>query len=468
LHLRRSERKVLLRVIDVFILNLALWIALVLRADYPVVANVILETLKWFVSLTLVWLICAHFYDCYDLARAASTFYSVRSAGLAALLTALTYVFVPFFTPALQSRSLIFLFGISAMAGVMTWRFVYAQVFVQPWFEQRALVIGSGDVAQQLVEILKPFTQDANPFRGTGYQIVGFIDDALPTQRQNVAGIPHLSGIENLVSMVKVLEVDEVIVAVDQDGQLTQQALDVLLLCREKGLRVVTLIAFYERLLMRVPVDHVGQDLPSVIPMQETAVERIHRIVKRLVDVSCAIPGILAVGLWIPIIAVVNFCTSRGPLFYRQARVGQGGRIFKIIKFRTMIPDAEQTTGAVWARNDDDRITWIGHFLRRTRLDELPQFVNILLGEMSLVGPRPERPEFVEQLAQELPFYRARHAVRPGITGWAQVKYHYGNTLEDAKIKLEYDLYYVKHLSFLLDLRIMLQTFPLMIQLAGM
>ncbi len=458
----------LLRIVDIFILNLALWIALVLRADYPVVTNVILETIKWFVSLTLVWLICAHFYDCYDLARAASTFYSVRSAGLAALLAALVYVLVPFFTPALQSRSLIFLFGISAMAGVMTWRLVYAQVFVQPWFEQRALVIGSGDVAQRLVEILKPFTQDANPFRGTGYQIVGFIDDALSPLQQDVAGIPHLSSIENLLSMIKVLEVDEVIVAVDQDKQLPQQTLDALLLCRERGLRIVTLIAFYERLLMRVPVDHVGQELHSVIPMEETAVERIHRIIKRLVDVLCALPGILAVGLGIPIVAVANFFTSRGPLFYRQERVGQGGRVFKILKFRTMIPDAERATGAVWARDDDDRVTWIGRFLRRTRLDELPQFVNILCGKMSLVGPRPERPEFVEQLAQDLPFYRARHAVRPGLTGWAQVKYHYGNTLEDAKIKLEYDLYYVKHLSLLLDLRIMLQTFPLMVQLAGM
>jgi exopolysaccharide biosynthesis polyprenyl glycosylphosphotransferase len=442
--------------------------ALVFRADYPVATVVIIDTIKWFLALTFVWLMCARFYDCYDLARAASSFHSVRSAGLAALLTALLYVFIPFFTPALQSRSLIFLFGISGMAGVMAWRFIYAQVFVQPWFEQQAIVIGAGKAGQHLIHLLKSFTQDANPFRGTGYQIVGIVDNYDVKAAREIAGIPKLSGIENLVSIVNALEVDEIIVAPDEQYNLTRSSLDAILLCREKGLRITSLIAFYERLLMRVPVDYVGNNLQSVIPMQETAMERLHRVVKRFVDIVCALLGLVVIGLLIPWIAPLNALTSPGPLFYHQKRVGQGGKIFNIIKFRTMIPNAEQNTGAVWAKADDDRITWVGRLLRRTRLDELPQFINILRGEMSLVGPRPERPEFVEGLARQLPFYRARHAVRPGITGWAQVKYHYGNTLEDSKVKLEYDLYYVKHLSFLQDLRIMLQTIPLMIQLAGL
>jgi lipopolysaccharide/colanic/teichoic acid biosynthesis glycosyltransferase len=162
-------------------------------------------------------------------------------------------------------------------------------------------------------------------------------------------------------------------------------------------------------------------------------------------------------------IAIVNQLTSPGPLFYTQRRVGQGGRIFKMYKFRSMRPDAEQGTGAVWARKGDDRITPVGKFTRKFRVDELPQAINVLKGDMSVVGPRPERPEFVDALSLLVPYYRARHAVKPGITGWAQIKYGYGGTHQETRIKLEHDLYYVKHASVLLDTYILLQTLPVMI-----
>ena len=161
-------------------------------------------------------------------------------------------------------------------------------------------------------------------------------------------------------------------------------------------------------------------------------------------------------------IALVNAWTSPGPIFYKQRRVGQGGRIYEMYKFRSMRPDAERETGAVWACNGDDRITPAGRFIRKTRIDELPQFLNVLHGEMRLIGRRPERPEFVSELVRK-PYYRARHAVKPGITGWAQIHYGYGNTPQDAQIKLEYDLYYVKHASLFLDLEIVVQTIPVML-----
>ena len=268
--------------------------------------------------------------------------------------------------------------------------------------------------------------------------------------------------------MAQSLEVDEIILAFSENGVLKQPGFDSLLRCRELGLRIVTLAALYERLFARIPVDYVGsENLPTVIPMDESAGDRLYRIAKRGIDIIAAVVGLLVVGLISPIIAVANRVTSPGPLFYRQERVGQGGRIFNILKFRTMVPDAEKITGAVWADERDPRITWMGRILRPTRLDELPQFINVLLGEMSLIGPRPERPEIIENLTQLLPFYRARHAVRPGITGWAQVEYRYGNCVEDSKTKLEYDLYYVKHAGPLLDLRILLQTIPIMLQGAG-
>ena len=177
--------------------------------------------------------------------------------------------------------------------------------------------------------------------------------------------------------------------------------------------------------------------------------------------------GLVLLAMLIPPLLVANRLTSPGPLFYRQTRIGRGGKPFICLKFRSMSPDAEKETGAVWATKDDQRVTPVGRILRSTRLDELPQCVNVLAGEMSLIGPRPERPEFVEALAQTLPFYRARHAVRPGITGWAQVRHPYANTHEDARIKLEYDLFYVAHVNLWLDMSIMVKTLAEIVKFRG-
>jgi lipopolysaccharide/colanic/teichoic acid biosynthesis glycosyltransferase len=214
-------------------------------------------------------------------------------------------------------------------------------------------------------------------------------------------------------------------------------------------------------------VDHVGRDLYAVLPTGDKAYDRFYQLIKRLTDGVFSLLGLGALIVVTPCVALGNALTAPGPLFYKQPRVGKGGRVFMVHKFRSMIPDAEAKTGAVWALPNDNRITPVGRILRKTRLDELPQVLNVLRGEMSLIGPRPERPEFVDALAAQLPFYRARHAVKPGITGWAQVQYRYGNSSNDAKVKLEYDLYYVKHVSALLDLRIILQTIQVMLLFKG-
>lgn len=175
----------------------------------------------------------------------------------------------------------------------------------------------------------------------------------------------------------------------------------------------------------------------------------------------------LLLAILLPFIALAIRLDSPGSVFYTQEREGRGGRRFRIIKFRSMVADAERAGKAVWATRDDPRITRVGKFMRRTRLDELPQFVNVLRGEMSIVGPRPERPQFVAQLQEEIPFYRARLSVKPGLTGWAQVKYRYGNTTEDALIKLQYDLYYIKHQSMVLDILILLRTIRVVLGFKG-
>jgi lipopolysaccharide/colanic/teichoic acid biosynthesis glycosyltransferase len=195
----------------------------------------------------------------------------------------------------------------------------------------------------------------------------------------------------------------------------------------------------------------------------------MHRVFlagKRSLDLLTACGGLVIVALLAPWVALANAVWSPGPLLYWQTRVGRGGRPFELVKFRSMIPDAE-SLGPVWATEGDERVTAVGRVLRKARLDELPQVWNILKGEMSLVGPRPERPEFVRELVQEIPFYQARHAVRPGITGWAQVRYRYGNSVQDALVKLQYDLYYIKHQNLYLELSILVKTAAVMIRLRG-
>jgi sugar transferase (PEP-CTERM system associated) len=236
---------------------------------------------------------------------------------------------------------------------------------------------------------------------------------------------------------------------------------------RLKGVEVMDLPDFYEAATGQIPIQHVEDRWF----LHARGFELLHRPemqkVKRLFDVLAASFGfVLSLPLMVLVAALVKI-ESRGPALFRQERTGKDGKAFEILKFRSMSSDAEKGTGPVWASRKDDRITRVGRFLRLTRLDEIPQFINILRGDMSFIGPRPERPYFVEQLKKEIPYYAFRHAVRPGLTGWAQVKYRYGASTEDAVEKLKYDLYYVKNMSFGLDLRIMVKTLKVVLFARG-
>jgi lipopolysaccharide/colanic/teichoic acid biosynthesis glycosyltransferase len=224
---------------------------------------------------------------------------------------------------------------------------------------------------------------------------------------------------------------------------------------------------FYARVLGRIPVDHVGHDLNEVLPTGESAGGRLYAAVKRAIDIAIALPALAVLALAMPMVAVANRFGSPGPLFYRQVRIGLHGKPFTIVKFRSMVPDAEQDSGAVWAQAGDARVTPVGRWLRQSRLDELPQFLNILTGDMTLIGPRPERPEFVTDLTEMLPWYAVRHQVRPGLTGWAQVQYRYGNSAEDARVKLEYDLFYIRNMTPGLDMQILFRTVSVAVQMKG-
>lgn len=468
LHLRASERRLMLGVVDVGLLCAALAVAVKLRTEWLDASGALLANWKWFATLAVLWLCAANLLESYDLARAASAPHSMLNVIGTAAVTVLIYQWIPVLSPPLASRKLTLLFGLLAIGGVALWRGAYAVLFVQPSFHQRALVVGAGWAGRALAEALQKVPAAGNPFHGTGYEIAGFVDDD-PAKQANgpVAGLRVLGGCGELVQLARVYAVDEVILAITQRDTICAEAYEALMTCREQGIAVTTMPALYERLLGRVPVQHVGGDFGAVLPTEGGAGARIYFSAKRLIDLLLGTAGLAVLGVAIPLVWLANAIWAPGPLLYRQERVGRRGRHFRVVKFRTMRPDAERETGAVWSDENDRRITPVGRWLRRSRLDELPQLVNVVRGEMSLIGPRPERPEFVAELAAQIPFYRARHAVRPGITGWAQVRFGYGNSLEGARTKLEYDLYYVRHANFYLDALILLKTTAVVLRLQG-
>lgn len=466
--LRRSERLVLLWTVDVVWLCMALIIAVRLRADWLDAPGAIFAYWRWFATLLVVWWIASHLLDCYDLARAASASHSIVNTGAAAAITVLVYQWIPLYSPPLASRGLVFIFGALAVAGIAIWRGVYARAIVQPSFQRRAIVLGAGLAGKTLVEELQQVPAYGNPYAGSGYEIVGFVDDDPAKQSSaQLSGLPVLGDSTQLSALAKATGADDIVVAVTHRQTLSQAALEALLICRERGLTITTMPALYEQLLGRVPVEHIGGDLSAVLPMDSGPTYRLFHWAKRGADLGLSLVGLGILGLLVPFIALGNLLANPGPLFYTQKRVGLGGRHYTVVKLRSMLPDAESSSGAVWSTADDPRITPFGRFLRKSRLDELPQFYNVLKGDMSVIGPRPERPEFVDELAAQIPFYRARHAERPGITGWAQVRYGYGSTVEDSRIKLEHDLYYVRHAGVYLDLLIAMKTLGEMLRLKG-
>jgi sugar transferase (PEP-CTERM system associated) len=249
------------------------------------------------------------------------------------------------------------------------------------------------------------------------------------------------------------LHAEEIVVATDDRRGLP---VDELLRCRLQGIQVTDYLSFWEREAGQIDIDHVGAGWLAFAEGFRLNLPR--RAVKRAVDI---VVSLLFLTFTLPLLAIVGLFIkwdSRGPIFFSQERVGLDGKIFKVLKLRSMCVDAEKDGVPRWACHGDDRITRVGRFIRKTRIDELPQIINVLKGDMSFIGPRPERPYFVEQIRKEIPFYDLRHRVRPGITGWAQVNYPYGASIEDAKKKLAYDLYYVKNNDSLLDLAILVQT----------
>lgn len=323
-------------------------------------------------------------------------------------------------------------------------------------FGERVLIIGTGRLARQIGQTLH-----LQPERG--YKLVGFLDSQESNVGKSIVNPGVVGTYDDLLEVVRRENIETVIAALpEQRGRLP---VGDLLQCQFLGIKVKEGISFFERFGDKITLNELK---PSWVLFSEGFyAPKVTLILKRGVDLLLAVTGLILSFPLMLIMPVLIKLESSGPAIYLQERVGEKGKIFTLYKFRSMKTDAESGTGPVWAARNDDRVTRIGGMLRRFRLDELPQLVNVLKGDMSLVGPRPERPEFVEILRKENPYYNLRHAVKPGLTGWAQVKYRYGSTQKEAMEKLQYDLYYIKNASLAFDLYIIFETIKTVIRSKG-
>jgi sugar transferase (PEP-CTERM system associated) len=411
-----------------------------LREDSYLVLNYEGGYIKLFI-FTGVVLLCSHWFDLYDTARLNTKgelyFRLLMVPGLLAFLTAgISYV-RPDFLIGGGSSALGLLILTLALFG---WRLGYGWLVQLPMLVERVYVLGTGERAQRLVQGLRK-----NP--ETGVEIAswtGKLEGAVT--RESVAA--------HLMEVVKKQKVHRVIVAMpDRRGTIPMQEL---LELRMKGIKIEEATSWLEKMSGKIEIENLN---PSWLVFSDGFRRSPAFIfVRRLLSIAISLIGLILAAPIIPIVMLVIRLDSKGPIFYRQTRVGKAGHVFRVIKFRTMRNDAEAGTGPQWAGDHDPRVTRVGKFLRSSRLDEIPQLWCVLQGHMAFVGPRPERPEFIEMLSKEIPYYGVRHMVRPGLTGWAQVKYKYGSTIQDAREKLQYDLYYIKNASIGLDLMIMFQT----------
>ncbi|MEI6042955.1 MAG: sugar transferase [Chloroflexota bacterium] len=464
-----SERKLLLVVTDLLLVNFALLVSFLLQPDHNFVADDLLDDLgfrlPWFVLLTTLWLISGMLFNLYDLKHASNLYSSVKASSLSVVMTLTVYMAVSFIilaTPSNLFEASLFL-GLT-LIGVVSWRTFYSKVLAHPSFQSRVLVVGAGKAGSELASLFAG--KDNVQGSPIGYQLLGFVDNDKSKQDAVIEGAKVLGTNLDLISLVESLIPDEIIVAITNKETIEPELFDAFMRCHELGIRLTTMPEVFERITGQIAIAHTKGFMGTIIPLTYHPMQRLYLILHRGVDLLVSLIGCLLLVTIIPFIWASNRLWSPGPLFYKQERVGKSGKHFSIVKFRSMRVDAEKF-GAVWATEKDPRITKVGNFLRKTRLDEIPQFWNVLKGEMSLIGPRPERPQFVMQLEKKVPFYRLRHAVKPGLTGWAQVEYRYTSCIEDSSTKLQYDLYYIKHQSLFLDLKIVFRTINVILGLKG-
>jgi sugar transferase (PEP-CTERM system associated) len=403
--------------------------------------------------------LCLHYCDLYDLRTLSDRRDLIRgllrALGAASFILALLYYLLP---ALVVGRGVFALASVLIVGVVAGWRIAFEWLSLRGAPAERLLIVGTSAAAVALARELFERRSEL------GVELVGFVDPDAGKVGTPIINPGVIGTIGDIPTIVHDRRVDRVVVSLaEARGRLPMDQL--LGMKLNHGVRFDHLASVYEQYTGKIAVENLR---PSWMIFSEGfRKSRTLELLKRTADVCLSLAGLLVAAPIMAIIAPLVRLTSPGPALYSQTRVGKDGVVFTIYKFRSMCVDAEATTGAVWARSGDSRVTRFGRFLRRSRLDELPQLWNVLIGDMSVVGPRPERPEFIAELTKEIPFYGQRHVVRPGLTGWAQVRHGYGSTIDDSLQKLQYDLYYIKHMSPAFDFLIALETVKTVLVRAG-
>jgi sugar transferase (PEP-CTERM system associated) len=408
--------------------------------------------------ITAVCQTCLYYNDMYDFKISEDYkeigFRLIQALGFAAIFLAFIYLVLP---QAIIGTG-IFLIGVAfVVLLIVSWRFCYTMVIDRGLFNQSIILLGSAD-------LIKKINQEISDRKDCGYDIVAEVPEGNRKNKtqddsrenpQNVIGQKY----EGLSELARTKGIEKIVVALEE--KRNNFPINELLKCRVNGIEVIDGNSFYEMLTGKIVVKAIN---PSWLIFSEGfRKSRTRRFLKRSADL---ILSFIMLAVFLPlmgIIAILIKLDSRGPAIFSQERVGENGKSYRMHKFRSMVQDAEKISGPVWAQDDDTRITRLGNIIRKLRMDELPQLWNVLKGNMSFVGPRPEREHFVKQLEKKVPYYSERFTVKPGITGWAQVSYGYGASEEDAIEKLNYDLFYIKNMSFFMDLMIILRTIKIVL-----
>ena len=448
IHFEVSERKVLLRFFDVVFVLLAMYLV-GHSLDLQYLESSV-STYYYAVALAVYINTIGTVFEMYDLQVASNQFQVLRSTILTVSTTVLFYLLTPIFSAELPSnRFQILTFYLTFLSALVIWRTFYVKFLASNRFVQNVLLVCNREQVEELILDL----EKSDPH----YRIVAYVNsDRVKKDEFEYHYVQHIH-IDDLVSFVNKNNLFEIVVASQNSEDITADLYLQLLHLLESGNTIREYTQVYEEKTQRIPLHYITRDFYKFFPFNRSNNNQLYLLNVRIMETIISIIGLFIGTLLIPFIILGNALGNRGKLFYTQERVGKNGEIFQILKFRTMINNAENN-GAVFSGSNDNRVTPFGKFLRKTRIDEFPQFVNILKGEMAVIGPRPERPFFVKEIAEIMPFYETRHVIRPGLTGWAQVNYSYGESMDDSLIKLQYDLYYIKHRSIFLDLNIIIKT----------
>lgn len=481
LRIRQSEYRSLLAIGDLLMAVVSLFVALYTWGQYNLyVFNILVERYReqglgpsraeelargqtvfevplWFYLLPIAWVLLL--VELYEPRVAGSGKKTARGIAIAAFIGLLAYsvVFI------IQQESNLPRIGAGAFllcASLLTllWRMLFIRLYKSTGQRRRVLLIGAGKAGQTLAEVYQSLGERS-------FNMIGYVDDDRTKVGKTICGLRVLGTNEQLLNLIDVYHISDLVIAIN--GEIQGTTFQTILDAQEKGVEVTRMPILYEEMTGRVPVHHLESDWIIRSFVDGLRVSGFYELTKRLLDILGGLVGLLIFAVTLPFLSAAVLIDSGWPVFYSQPRLGRGGLRFRIYKYRTMRQDAEADGEAKTTLLNDPRITRVGRFLRRTRLDELPQFWNVLRGEMSLVGPRAERPELVAEYQKQVPFYRARLLVKPGLTGWAQINYGYVASVTETAVKIEYDLYYIKHRTLGMDFQIILRTIGTVLRRTG-